>query len=83
MGLRKYERAIIMHQCKKKYGTTECFHEEWDKYRNAKLKKRMEQADNAGITTSVRAKPTNKKRRNSSKNIMNRLRMMKKILKNK
>ena len=62
MSIRKYEREIIRHRCIVRDGNAKAFHDEWKKYHDSKTKARVEQESDDGVVTSVRTKPTAKKK---------------------
>ena len=81
MGMRKYERSIIRHQCIANDGNTKNFREEWKKYHDAKVKARTEQVDKNGKITSIRNKPISKKRHyDNGKLWLRQLRAMKSFI---
>ena len=72
---RKYERAIIRHQCYKRDGNLKGFRAEWEEYNYSNASERTEHVNDNGTSTTVRTKP---KRRN----MVNRTKAVKQLLTN-
>lgn len=64
---RKYERAIIRHQCYKRDGNVKGFRAEWREYDNSKTALRIEHTNANGGSTAVRIKPKHTKSINRTK----------------
>ena len=83
MSIRKYERAIIRHNCIKRDGHARAFSDEWKKYHDAKVKSRIEQKQKDGNVTTIRTKPVStKKHHDDGKLWLRQLRFMKNMIAN-